>query len=98
VIGQNTLQLNEATLIEALQEYIDKRMGSYAPKVTGVKMGSSGSYLKTFAVKTDDKPDPVAHAADRSLVGNESRPARLHGGMECSRARTAESGTPLGAT
>lgn len=54
--GQNTLQLNEATLIDALQEYIDKRMGSYAPKVTAVKMESGGGYSKTFEVKTDDKP------------------------------------------
>lgn len=34
--GNNTLELNTATIIEALQEYLDKRMGEFAPKVTDV--------------------------------------------------------------
>jgi len=42
VKGNNTLELNEATLIEAMQEYLDKRMTDYAPKVTSVKSSKVG--------------------------------------------------------
>jgi len=37
--GNNELILNEATLIEAMQEYLDKRMGEFAPAVKSIKWG-----------------------------------------------------------
>ena len=40
--GNNELILNEATLIQAVQEWIDKRMGEHAPIVKSVK--SNGHY------------------------------------------------------
>ena len=40
--GNNTLELNEAALIEAMQEYLDRRMTDYAPKVTAVKSSRIG--------------------------------------------------------
>lgn len=36
MIGNNSLILNTATMIEALQEWLDKRMGEYAPQVMDV--------------------------------------------------------------
>ena len=52
--GNNTLELNEATLIEAMQEYLDKRMGQFAPLVKGVSVTGQG-YEKTFNVSVSDK-------------------------------------------
>jgi len=40
--GNNTLEFNEATCIEAMQEYLDKRMGNYAPNVVSVKLNMQG--------------------------------------------------------
>lgn len=43
--GNNTLQLNEGTIIEALQYYFDNRVFNKdmtAPKVGSVKMATSG--------------------------------------------------------
>ena len=34
--GNNEILLNEATMIEALQEYFDKRMTTFAPVITNV--------------------------------------------------------------
>lgn len=50
--GNNTLQLNKATLIEALQEYFDKR---YNPniKVLNVEK-SSTQYDATFDVSVEE--------------------------------------------
>ena len=54
--GTNTLFLNQATMIEALQEYFDKR---YEPKISviSVKEGLSNSYDEkdTFKVCITDK-------------------------------------------
>lgn len=56
MVGNNKLIFNEATMIEAMQEYLDKRMGSYAPQVTTVILDSIGSgSARTFAVLTADK-------------------------------------------
>jgi hypothetical protein len=37
--GNNELRLNEATLIEAVQEYLNKRMTTFAPKVISIGYG-----------------------------------------------------------
>ena len=60
--GNNTLTLNEATMIEAVQEYLTKRMGStYVPKVTSVKPASDKSYSSVqvfeILVTKDDSPN-----------------------------------------
>lgn len=36
MIGHNQLNLNTASVMEALQEYLDKRMGEHAPKVVSL--------------------------------------------------------------
>jgi hypothetical protein len=38
MIGNNELRLNEATIAEAVQEYLNKRMGENAPEVQSVKV------------------------------------------------------------
>lgn len=38
--GVNDFRLNEATMIEAVQEYLNKRMTVFAPKVTSVCMNN----------------------------------------------------------
>ena len=38
--GNNELLLNEATIMEAVQEYLNKRMGEFAPTVKGIKKNS----------------------------------------------------------
>lgn len=40
--GNNKLELNEATMIDAIQEYLNKRMTIHAPKVTSVKSSKEG--------------------------------------------------------
>jgi len=47
--GSNDLILNEATMIEAVQFWLDSKMVPQAPKVTGVKAKDDG-YSKTFTV------------------------------------------------
>ena len=51
--GNNELKLNEATIIDAVQEYLDKR---YTPKVvvTSVKETSNSSYSAEFTVKVEE--------------------------------------------
>lgn len=51
--GNNKLSLNVATMLEALQEYFDKRMGEFAPKITDVN--GNGKYDNGFEVSTSDK-------------------------------------------
>jgi hypothetical protein len=52
--GNNTIELNTASMIEALQEYLDKRMGEYAPKVTDVKYSKPG-YDTTFNISVSEQ-------------------------------------------
>ena len=62
MIGNNKLELCEAELMVALQEYLDKRMCTWAPKVAGVShevanvpvtvciaMSEGGTFLSAFA-------------------------------------------------
>lgn len=52
--GSNTLTLNQATLIAAVQCYLDTQFAEgKSPKVTAVK-ASSSSYEQTFEVTIDD--------------------------------------------
>ena len=50
--GNNSLIFNTATMIEALQEYLNKRMSDFAPKVTGVCLENSSR--GTFQITTTD--------------------------------------------
>lgn len=62
MIGNNELHLNQATLIQAMQEWLDKRLLGYAPKVTAVKSESKGYSVETFIVSTTDR-EPQADMA-----------------------------------
>lgn len=54
--GNNTLVLNEATMIEAIQEYLDKRMPQHAPNVQAVTSAKGASYgLNTFEIEVTEK-------------------------------------------
>lgn len=55
MIGNNELMLNEATLVEALQEYLNKRMQSYAPTVVAVSQEVSSSQSRTFSVRVSER-------------------------------------------
>ncbi len=48
--GNNDLHLNEATIIEAMQQWLDREMPKDTPKVTGVKTKSEGYSGSTFVV------------------------------------------------
>lgn len=59
MIGNNEMHLNEATMIQAMQEWLDKRMPGYSPKVTSVS--ASTNYAGAdFIVKTTDREKPAA--------------------------------------
>lgn len=67
--GNNTLTLNEATMIEAVQEYLTKRMGAtYVPTVTSVKPGQDKAYsqcqvFEVIVTKDDSAPKSSAEDA-----------------------------------
>lgn len=54
--GNNELILNEATMIEAVQFWLDSKMVARAPKVTGISAKNEG-YNQTFAVSLDADAD-----------------------------------------
>lgn len=56
VKGKNTLTLNTATMIEALQEYFDKRL---SPKIKVETVASAGNpgYTSTFTVDVSEVVD-----------------------------------------
>lgn len=63
--GNNKLILNEATMIEAVQFWLDSKMVHKAPKVTNVKHIGSG-YDNSFEICLDadaDRSDPKQNAA-----------------------------------
>jgi hypothetical protein len=60
--GSNSLHLNEATMIEAVQEYLDKRMSTHAPVVDGVKHCGS-TYNAEFLVSVSERKAPVIEVA-----------------------------------
>ena len=48
MVGPNEILLNEATLIQALQEWLSKRMILDCPTVTGVKADSRDGFKVTL--------------------------------------------------
>jgi hypothetical protein len=53
MIGNNVFLFNTATMMEAMQEYLDKRMSEYAPQVTNVNYESQTN--GTFRVTLTDR-------------------------------------------
>jgi hypothetical protein len=52
MIGNNELQLNEATMIEAVQFWVNANFTN-PPRVQSIDMTKGGSYSKTFTVCVD---------------------------------------------
>lgn len=50
--GNNTLELNQATIMEAMQEWIDKRMPHTPQRVTGFQ--ATGGTCPTYKVLVED--------------------------------------------
>jgi len=57
--GTNTILLNEATIILAIQEYLDRRVSdlNISPKVTSVNPRNDSHNMKTFEVVTEEKDE-----------------------------------------
>jgi hypothetical protein len=58
MIGCNELKLNEATMIQIVQEWLDRQMPGGAPKVKGVSGGMRNSEDQ-FTVRTESPLAPV---------------------------------------
>lgn len=54
--GNNELRLNHATMIEALQMWIEHQFAQNAPRVVSVEELSSSGYCKEFSVRVTDEP------------------------------------------
>lgn len=54
--GNNELRLNQATMIEALQLWVDSQFAKDAPRVVSIEELSSTNYCKEFSVKVTDEP------------------------------------------
>lgn len=52
--GNNELVLNESTIIEAVQEYLDKRMTTFAPKVKSVSYREREFRVSVFSEEAQD--------------------------------------------
>jgi len=48
--GSNELHFNQATMILAVQHYLEKIMHEPVPKVKHVKQDKSGSYAEVFII------------------------------------------------
>lgn len=58
--GNNEMRLNEATMIQALQQWLDSKMPHGAPKVTSVKKESGSTYepnIFTVGLTSEEKPN-----------------------------------------
>lgn len=55
--GTNELHLCKAEMLVALQEYLDKRLGPYAPQAVNVRATPDSA---TFIVALTAKPSPEA--------------------------------------
>lgn len=53
--GNNKLHLNQATMIEALQYYLEREMPTNTPKVTEVSQGQSRGGAAEFEISVTDK-------------------------------------------
>jgi hypothetical protein len=49
MIGNNQLNLNAATVMQALQEWINKRMGEHAPRIVSINFSKNG-FDETYCV------------------------------------------------
>ena len=61
--GKNEMLLNEATMIEITQQWLDRQLTGNAPVVTSVKHEGGDRYCNTFKVSLDseaDRPGPKA--------------------------------------
>lgn len=52
--GCNEIHMNHATVMEALQEYLDKRMGEYAPRVASIRSNQDTIIVST---SSEDKQE-----------------------------------------
>lgn len=58
MIGNNTLHLNETTMVEALQRYLNWLMGEHAPKVQSVKEREVGITSVFEVTVVSERPNP----------------------------------------
>lgn len=58
MIGSNELHLCKAEMMVALQEYLDKRMGPYAPEVFGI--GERDGTFRIILVERKDRAEGEA--------------------------------------
>jgi hypothetical protein len=56
MIGHNSFRLNEATMIEAVQEWLDKRMPGEKQRVVAIEVEHSSS-CKTFEINLETKKE-----------------------------------------
>jgi hypothetical protein len=70
--GNNVLKLNAATAMEAVQEYLDKRMGNFAPRVTAIE--SDGNSYQGYTL--------IVHVTDRTSEGKDAGQNRPTGSEE----------------
>ncbi len=52
MIGNNEIKINQATMIEAIQEYFDKRYTSKI-KITKVTGSTINNYSETFSIEVE---------------------------------------------
>jgi hypothetical protein len=55
--GNNSMELNEATMIEVVQFWLDNKMfrENAAPQVTAVKTSPDSGYTRLFKIETTDR-------------------------------------------
>ena len=57
MVGVNTLELNEATIIQVVQYWLNAQLVNNAPVVTSVTM-NSGVVTKVFSVQVESQVRP----------------------------------------
>lgn len=64
--GTNELHLNTATMIEAVQLWLDSKMPHGAPTVTSVKPGARSDHMFVVELSSDaDRPATTAATGER---------------------------------
>lgn len=56
MIGLNKIQLNQATIVQAIQEWVNKRIKVDTPNVLRVEIEHLGASGPVFNVMTDNGP------------------------------------------
>lgn len=65
--GNNELHLNTATMIEAVQQWIDGQMPNGAPTVTGIKPRNDNTASFVVNLSSDaDRPGPMPTQGGKS--------------------------------